>query len=799
MANGVELTVADALVTDSGRSMARIDSRSRKLLDVASGDIIEIKGKLKSTAATVWQAHPSDEGLGFIRIDGYLRQNVGVGIGDKVYISKVTAKDAERIVLAPPPGQKPPLSPDFAEYAKRRLENRPLVKGDSVPIPMFGLVFNFLVVQVVPHGVVKISKDTHFIVKDEPVSESLVKIADVHYEDIGGLDDVKQKIREMVEFPIRYPELFERLGIEPPKGVLLYGPPGTGKTLLAKAVANESDANFIAVSGPELVSKFVGESEEKLREIFKDANEKAPTIIFMDEIDAIAPKREEATNEVERRMVSQLLTLMDGMPHRGQVVVLAATNRPDAIEAALRRPGRFDREIEIGVPSRNARKEILQIHTRNMPLGNDVNLDEISNMTHGYTGADLSALTREAAMSTLRKIWPEVNDKQSIPSEVLEKLVVTKDDFLTAIRNVQPSALREVFVERPNVHWTDIGGIDHIRDEIREAVELPLKHPEQFRKMGVRPIKGVLLVGPPGTGKTLLAKAVATERESNFISIKGPEVLSKFVGESEKTVREIFRKARLAAPCIIFIDEIDAIAVSRSESSDSSHVSERVVDTLLTEMDGLQETKDIVVLAATNNPEKVDYAMLRPGRFDKIIEIPMPDERARFEIFKIHTRNMPIDTSLNREEFLTEMSGLTDNYTSAEIENVCREAGMNAIRDRLHLEKPNVEQRTELLKNVTKDVPLDKTVAMEELVNISESYTSAEIEAAVKDSLSISVKDKRDSVTAADFKKALSEVNIYPIKKEDFMKALQDVRPAVPRGLSDRIKRFKEEPESMYR
>ncbi len=719
MAAGVELTVADALVTDSGRSIARIDSRSRKLLDVASGDIIEIKGKLKSTAATVWQAHPSDEGLGFIRIDGYLRQNVGAGIGDKVYISKVVAKDAERIVLAPPPGQKPPLSPDFAEYAKRRLENRPLVKGDSVPIPMFGLVFNFLVVQVVPHGVVKISKDTNFIVKEEPVSESLVKIADVHYEDIGGLDDVKQKIREMVEFPIRYPELFEKLGIEPPRGVLLYGPPGTGKTLIAKAVANESDANFIAVSGPELVSKFVGESEEKLREIFKDANEKAPTIIFMDEIDAIAPKREEATNEVERRMVSQLLTLMDGMPHRGQVIVLAATNRPDAIEAALRRPGRFDREIEIGVPSRNARKEILQIHTRNMPLAKDVNLDELSNMTHGYTGADLSALTREAAMSTLRKIWPEVMDKQSIPNEILEKLVVTRDDFFNALRNIQPSALREVFVERPNVHWTDIGGIDHIRDEIREAVELPLKHPEQFAKMGIRPIKGVLLVGPPGTGKTLLAKAVATERESNFISIKGPEVLSKYVGESEKTIREIFRKARLAAPCIIFIDEIDAIAVPRNEpSTDSSHVTERVVDTLLTEMDGLQETKDIVVLAATNNPEKIDYAMLRPGRFDKIIEIPMPDTQARLEIFKIHTRRMPLDKAV----VLQELADSTDNYTSAEIENVCREAGMNAIRS------------------------------------------------------------KRDVVV-----------------KEDFMKALQDVRPAVPKELSERIKRFKEEPESMYR
>ncbi len=717
MANGIELTVADALVTDSGRSIARIDARSRKLLDVVSGDVIEIKGKLKTTAATVWQAHPSDEGLGFIRIDGYLRQNVGGGIGDKVFVSKVVVKDAERVVLAPPPSQKPPLSPDFSEYAKRRLENRPLVKGDSVPIPMFGLVFNFLVVQVVPHGVVKVTKDTHFIVKDEPVSESLVKIADVHYEDIGGLDDVKQKIREMVELPIRYPELFERLGIEPPKGVLLYGPPGTGKTLLAKAVANESDANFIAVSGPELVSKFVGESEEKLREIFKEANEKAPSIIFMDEIDAIAPKREEATNEVERRMVSQLLTLMDGMPHRGQVIVLAATNRPDAIEAALRRPGRFDREIEIGVPNRDARKQILQIHTRNMPMAKDVNVDELANLTHGYTGADLSALVREAAMSTLRTILPKIIDKQQIPAEILLNLHVTRDDFLSAMRSIQPSALREVFVERPNVRWTDIGGLDHIRDEIKEAVELPLTHPEQFKKMGIRPIKGVLLVGATGTGKTLLAKAVATEREANFISIKGPEVLSKYVGESEKTVREIFRKARLAAPCIIFIDEIDSIALPRGESNDS-HVSERVVDTLLTEMDGLTETKDVIVLAATNNPERIDHALLRPGRFDKIIEVPMPDAQSRLKIFEIHTRRMPIDKSV----VLSEFANMTENYTSAEIENICRESGMNAIRN------------------------------------------------------------KRDIVT-----------------KEDFLKAMQDVRPTVPKELAERIKRFKEEPESMYR
>ncbi len=716
--NSIELTVADALVTDSGRSIARIDSKSRKLLNVTSGDIIEIKGKIKSSAAIVFQSHPSDEGLSFVRIDGYLRQNLGVGIGDKVFISKAEVKDAERVVIAPPPSQRPPLSPDFSEYAKRRLEGRPLTKGDSIPIPMFGLVFNFLVVQVAPHGIVRVSNLTNLTVKEEPVSESLVKIADVHYEDIGGLDDAKQKIREMVELPIRYPELFERLGIEPPKGVLLYGPPGTGKTLLAKAVANESDANFISISGPELVSKFVGESEEKLREIFKNANEKAPTVIFMDEIDAIAPKREEATNEVERRMVSQLLTLMDGMPPRGQVIILAATNRPEAIDPALRRPGRFDREIEIGVPNRNARKEILQIHTRNMPLGKDVSIDELSDITHGYTGADLNALVREAAMSTLRSLLPKIADKQSIPSEILMNLKVVRENFMDALRNIQPSALREVFVERPNVHWSDIGALDKAKEELREAVELPLKQPEVFEKMGIRAIKGILLVGPPGTGKTLLAKAVATEREANFISIKGPEVLSKYVGESEKTVREIFRKARQASPCIVFIDEIDAIAKSRDGFDNDSRVSERVVDTLLTEMDGLQELKNVIVLAATNRPEDMDPALLRPGRFDKIIDIPMPNQEARLLIFKVHTRRMPLDKTV----VLEDLASLTENYTGAEIENICREAGMNAIRA------------------------------------------------------------KRDAITNADFEKALREV-----------------KPAIPKEVTERIKRFKDEPENMYR
>ncbi|MEM3181377.1 MAG: CDC48 family AAA ATPase [Candidatus Micrarchaeaceae archaeon] len=717
MTNGVELVVKDALITDTGRGIARLDAKTRALLDVEPYDVVEIKGKSKSTAAIVWQAHPSDEDLGYIRIDGYIRQNIGVGIDDKVFVSKAKVATAERITIAPPVGQKPPVLPEFPEYAKRRLEGRPLSRGDIIPISMFGLVFNFIVVQTVPHEIIVVTKDTVVNVREEPVSEAEVRVNNVHYEDIGGLKNEIQRIREMVEYPIRYPELFERLGIDPPKGVLLYGPPGTGKTLLAKAVATESDAHFITISGPELVSKFVGESEEKLREIFKEANEKAPSIIFFDEIDAIAPKREEATNEVERRMVSQLLALLDGMPARGHVIVLAATNRPDAIDPALRRPGRFDREIEIGVPDRTARKDILLIHTRNMPLAKDVSIDELANITHGYTGADLQALVKEAALSTLRSVWPKIVGKQRIPDDILLNLSVNRDNFFEALKSIRPTALREVFIERPNVHWDDIGDLEKVKNEIKEAVELPLKEPEAFEKVGIRPIQGILLVGAPGTGKTLLAKAVATEREANFISIKGPEVLSKYLGESEKTVRELFRKARMAAPCIIFIDEIDAIARARGEDIEYAYRAE-LVDTLLTEMDGMQDLKNVVVLAATNRPEDIDPALLRPGRFDKIIEIPMPSVEARLAILKVHTKRMDLDKDVD----LVEIANMTENYTGAELENVVREAGMYAIREKRVI-----------------------------------------------------------------------------VKKDDFTRALADIKPAVPKEVSERIKRFKEEPNTMYR
>ncbi len=734
MAEGIELTVAGALVTDDGRWIARIDSKARKLLNVISGDIVEMKGK-RSTAAIVWQAHQQDEGLDFIRIDGFIRQNLGCGLGDKIFIKKAEVNEAEKVVLAPPPQQKPPISPDFSEYAKNRLEDRPLMKGDVVPIAMFGYIFNLVVAQVVPHGIVRVGRKTEVVVKTEPVSDSMVKIGEVHYEDIGGLKNEIQKIREMVELPMRLPGVFEKLGIEPPKGVLLYGAPGTGKTMLAKAVANESDvAHFVVISGPELVSKFVGESEEKLREIFNEAKEKAPTIIFMDEIDAIAPKREEATNEVERRMVSQLLTLMDGISSRGQVVVIGATNRPNAIDAALRRPGRFDREIEIGIPDRSARKEILQIHSRNVPLGKDVALDELANVTHGYTGADLAALVREAAMVTIRReILPQVLGNKAVSNEMLSKLTIKKDDFITALGSIQPSALREVFVERPNVHWNDVGGLEWVKKQLKEVCELPVKHPEAFQRTGIRPVKGVLLVGAPGTGKTLLAKAVATERESNFISIKGPEIINKYVGESEKAVREIFRKAKMAAPCIVFIDEIDAITRARGEAEDAqAAVTESITNALLTEMDGLQQLTNVTVIAATNRPEIIDPALLRPGRFDKIIEIPLPDEVTRLAILKIHTKFMSVDKNVILENLAKDM----ENYTGAEIENVVREAGMEAIRR--------------------------ATVRMEK------------------------GGDENDD-------------SLYIVKREDFETALAEVRPAIPKELAERIRRFKEEPENMYR
>lgn len=666
------LKVAEAMRNDVGRGIARMDSRSRQELGVSTGDVVKLSGK-KVAYALVWPAHPDDEGQEMIRIDGILRQNAGSGLGEKVRVGKSDVKDAKKVVLAP----REPVRfyAGFDQYLKSKLIGKPVVKGNVLPVGVFGAAIPLVVVNTAPAGGVLIGEKTEVILSQEV--EEAETITGVTYDDIGGLGETIQKIREMVELPLRHPELFEKLGIEPPKGVLLFGPPGTGKTLLAKAVANESEANFFYIGGPEVVSKFVGESEQRLRDIFKQAQENAPSIVFIDEIDAIAPKREEVTGEVERRMVSQLLTLMDGLKSRGEVIVIAATNRVDSIDPALRRPGRFDREIEIGVPDRQGRKEILQIHTRNMPLHTDVSLDEIASLTHGYTGADISALTKEAAIKALRRILPKIKmEEEFIPPEVLEELKVTKDDFFSAMHGIQPSALREVFVEKPNVHWGDIGGLDNLKQELREAVELPLKRPEVFEKMGIRPLKGILLFGAPGTGKTLLAKAVATESEANFIAINGPEVLSKWVGESEKTLRELFRKAKQAAPCILFIDEIDGLAPVRGAGvGEGTMVSERLVDTLLTEMDGLKSMKKVIVLGATNRPDILDKALMRAGRFDRVIEIPMPDEKTRLEIFKVHTRRMPL-----KGVDLAELAKATEGYSGADIENICREAGMFAIR-----------------------------------------------------------------------------------------------------------------------
>ncbi len=679
----IYLKVAEAIANDVGRGIARLGAKAREELEVSSGDVVKLSGK-KAALAIVWPAHPSDPDEDAIRVDGILRQNSGVGLGEKVKVSKTEAKEAKKITLAPQQAVR--FHAGFDQYVKKKLVGKPVIKGNVLPIGVFGTPIGLVVFNTNPSGSLIITDKTDIEIKSEPVKE-LANVPSVTYDDVGGLEEEIQKIREMVELPLRHPELFERLGIEPPKGVLLSGPPGTGKTLLAKAVANESDANFFYLGGPEIVSKYVGESEQKLRQLFDDAQKNAPSILFIDEIDAIAPKREEVTGEVERRMVSQLLTLMDGLKNRGELIVIAATNRVDSIDPALRRPGRFDREIELGVPDRKEREAIMRIHTRNMPLGTDKTkeklIEEFAALTHGYTGADLSLLTKEAALRALRRLRVEMEkkkinlDEDDVPDEILDNLKVTRDDFFDGMKGITPSALREVFVERPNVHWEDVGGLESIKTELKELIELPLHNPEVFEKMGIRPAKGILMYGAPGTGKTLLAKAIATESEANFIAINGPEIFSKWVGESEKITREMFKKARQAAPCILFIDEIDAIAPERGRgSSGGSIVSERVVDTILSEMDGLKAMKRVVVVAATNRPDMLDKALLRAGRFDRVVGIPLPDEKTREEIFKVHTRKMPL-----KGVSIKNLATVTEKYSGADIENLCREAGMMAIRE----------------------------------------------------------------------------------------------------------------------
>ncbi len=769
----ITLKVNQAYPSDSGRGIARLDPDTMLKLQISPGDIIEIEGARK-TVAKVWRAPKRDWGKNIIRVDRFIRENAGVGVGDVVKVRRVEYQSAKTVILAPLKKMDLRIyGVDIGEYLKHQFLKRPVVEGDLVPLvgapalSGFGRYNQqnqavvFVAVKTEPKGPVVIDETTKVVYRDRPAKgfERFGK-AGVTYEDVGGLKDELQKVREVIELPLRYPELFQRLGIEPPKGVLLYGPPGTGKTLIAKAVANEIGASFFTINGPEIMSKFYGESEQRLREIFEEAKENAPSIIFIDEIDSIAPKREDVTGEVERRVVAQLLTLMDGLEERGQVIVIGATNRIDAVDPALRRPGRFDREIEIGVPDREGRYEIFQIHTRNMPLEPkysrefvldaierykknvedfevlkilDFFYDEVKNseteeeirlaaknllppevlseleveitrsmlrgladQTHGFVGADIEALCKEAAMKALRRYLPQIDlNEDEIPLELLESIRVTWDDFMDALREIEPSAMREVFVEIPKVTWDDVGGLEDVKREIIEAVEWPLKFPEKFKKFGIKPPKGVLLYGPPGTGKTLIAKAVANESEANFISIKGGQLLSKWLGESEKAVRKIFRKARQVAPCIIFFDEIDAIAQMRGIDEGSRAV-ERVLNQLLTEMDGLEELHGVVVIGATNRPDILDPALLRPGRFDRLVYVKPPDKRSRLAIFKIHTKDTPLSDDVDLEE----LAELTEGYVGADIEAICREAVMLAIRENMNAEKVEMRHFLEALKRV---------------------------------------------------------------------------------------------------
>ena len=642
---------------------------------------MELSSLRKKSTVLSWPAKESDRGKGLIRIDGYTRNKLDVGINDTLDIRKVESKDAKSITFAP---TEPLRIVGGEDYLAEYLSGALMTKGDTVPINVMGQRIDLVVISTNPSGPVIVSNSTKITVSEE--SAKAVKLTkegglpSITYEDIGGIRNEVARVREMIELPLRHPELFKRLGVEAPKGVLLHGPPGTGKTLLAKAVADETNANFYTIGGPEIMSKYYGESEEKLRNVFQQAEKDAPSIIFIDEIDSIAPKREEVSGEVERRIVSQLLSLMDGMSSRGKVVVIGATNRINAIDPALRRPGRFDREIELGVPDRNGRLEILQIHTRGMPLAKDVNLDKLSDISHGFVGADLQSLSKEAAMRALRKVLPEIDlSSESIPAETLKKIIVTMQDFTDVIKETEPSAMREVFVEVPDVKWEDIGGLADIKQELQEGVEWPLKYQGIFSYADAAPPKGILLYGPPGTGKTLMAKATANESEANFISIKGPELLSKWVGESEKGVREVFRKARQAAPCIIFFDEMDAIAPRRGGGIGDSHVTERMISQLLTELDGLELLTNVMVIGATNRPDIIDAALLRPGRFDRLLYVPPPDRDSRIQIIKIHTKKKPLDEDVNLEE----LAKHTDGYTGADITSLSSAAVMLALREHI--------------------------------------------------------------------------------------------------------------------
>ncbi|MHA1233845.1 MAG: CDC48 family AAA ATPase [Promethearchaeota archaeon] len=679
----VSLRVQEAKKRDIGRNIARIDQETMEMLDIKTGDVIALVGK-KESAGIAWPSYPQDSGLGIIRIDSRLKKNIGTSIDETIQIRKVKIHSAQNIVLAPI-SVKIKSNPRFETFVKRKLSNYPVTIDDFIFISIgISREITFKVISMRPSGICTIKPETSLHIS-EHITEDEERGADyVTYEDVGGLDREIQRVREMVELPLRHPSLFKHLGIDPPKGVLLRGPPGCGKTLLARAVANESEAFFISINGPEIMSKFYGESEKKLRKIFIEAEEKSPSIIFIDEIDAIAPKRETVTGEVERRVVAQLLASMDGLHSRGKVIVIGATNRPNSLDPALRRPGRFDREIEIKVPNEKGRREVFQIHTRSMPLDKKISLKEFANITHGFVGADISAVCREAAMAALRRYLPQINlDSDVIDPELLEQIEVTKADFEEALKEVMPSGIREVFVEIPNVTWDQIGGLEELKQKLLESVDWPLSHPKIFKRMGITPPRGILLYGPPGCGKTLLARAVATETKANFISIKGPELLSKYVGESEKAIREVFRKARMAAPCIIFFDEFDSIAPSRGRHTTDSGVSEKVLSQFLTELDGLEVKKDIIVIAATNRPDILDPALIRPGRIDRILLVPAPDEDGREQILNIFTKDMPLAANID----LKELNKKLDGFTGADVETLCREAGMIALRENLRARK----------------------------------------------------------------------------------------------------------------
>jgi len=718
MGEAITLRVAEAFQQDIGLGTARLDVQTRQRLKVGLGDIIEVRGR-KPTPAVVSRAQQDDEGKGIIRIEAVVRRNAGVSIGDRVAVQRVDCPNADAITIAPiyAGSARMDLGPGLESFVTKALARRPFVRGDVFVIPgvfLMGGSLPFMVVSTQPKGIVQVAPSTLITIKEETVSETEVAAPRVSYEDIGGLKEKLGRVREMIELPLKHPELFDRLAITPPKGVLLYGPPGTGKTLIAKAVANEAGAHFIGIQGPEIISKYYGESEKELREKFEEAEKNAPSVIFIDELDSIAPRRDEVVGEVERRVVAQLLTLMDGLSGRGNVIVIAATNREEAIDPALRRPGRFDREIEIGVPTQEGRLEILQIHTRGMPIeGSDRDRERIlkvlSAQSHGFVGADLSSLAREAAMRALRRYLPEIDFDQPIPLSLLERMKVTEHDFREALKQIEPSSLRDVAVEVPTTHWEEVGGVERVRRVLEESVELPFKNPQVYRHIGIEPPRGILLYGPPGVGKTLLAKAAATESQANFISVKGPEVMSKWVGESEKAIRMIFKKARQASPSIVFIDEIDSIAPRRGLQT-SSGVTERIVNQLLTSIDGLESLERVLVIAATNRPDIVDEALLRTGRFDRLLYIEPPTLAGRLEIFKVHTRSMPLAEDVS----LDDLAARTEGYVGSDIAALCREAGLTAIRENVKASKVSRAHFDAALKQVRPSVDAEAIKFYEE-------------------------------------------------------------------------------------